>query len=155
MREQSENEHHYRGNPNGGINGLANTIGAAPAEVLPNHGRNGEGQGHHRQEERLHHARAYSEPGLGGWSEAPNDSVNNRNIYKEQHELNAGRHADLQHFSPDLCLWAEQRETETQVTIFFFEIDHHEDIRNQDGDETGERRAGYAQSGPGADSEYQ
>ena len=39
--------------------------------------------------------------------------------------------------------------------IFFFEIDHHQDVRDQDGDETGERRAGDAESGPRANSEDQ
>jgi len=68
--QQRENEHHGRCDRDRGVNGLPHTIGAAPAEVLSNHGRNGEGQGHDRQKERLHDARAYSEPGLGGWSKA-------------------------------------------------------------------------------------
>src|SRR5207249_4926603 len=91
--------------------------------------------------------------GLGGRSKASNDAVNNHNIYEEQDKLRARRHADVQHLAPDFCLRTEERKTETKIMIFFLEIDHDQDVRGQNGDETGKRCARHAESRPRANSE--
>ena len=155
MCNECEHQHHQRRQANCGIDGMADSIGVAAAEVLSHHRRNCKAECHHRQKERLHYARADSETGLGCRSKAANDSVNEQDINKEQHKLSAGRHTNPQHLSPGFYLWPEKRNTGTLVMIFLFEINYHHHVSDQNGNESCQRCAGHSQSRPRTNSENQ
>src|SRR5205814_8392983 len=61
-------------------NRMPYSIGATPAEVLADHGRDREAQSHYRQKHRLHDARAHAEACLGCRAELPDDYVNDEHI---------------------------------------------------------------------------
>src|ERR1017187_6424264 len=134
---------------------LTDAIGVAPSKVLSDHRSNGEAERHDRQKECLHHSCSDPESGLGGRSKASNDAVNNYDINEEQNKLRAGRHSDAKHRPPDFHLRPEKLKTEAQVVLFSLEINHHQDIRDQDGNESRERRAAHSQLGPRSDPENQ
>src|SRR5207302_9791625 len=103
----------------------------------------------------LHHARADSETRLSCRSKAANNGVNEQDVNKEQHKLSAGRHTDPQHPSPGFYLRPEKRNTETQIMIFLFEINYHQHVSDQDGNESGERYASHSKYRPRTNSENQ
>src|SRR5581483_3008479 len=109
------------------------------AEVLATHRRNGKTESHHRQKKRLHHARPDSKTRLCRWSEAPDNRINDHDVHKKQQKLPASWHTDPQHSSPDFGLWAKQRKTKTQIMIFPFEINHDQDVGDENGNKRGER----------------
>src|SRR5438094_753455 len=79
----------------------------------------------------LHHPYAHSESGMSVWSKATNDSVHNHDVSEEQHKFRTRRYPDVKHLSPNPCLRTKERKTKAQIMIFFFEIDHHQDVRDQ------------------------
>src|SRR5512133_2780916 len=107
---------------------MPDSVRAAAAEVLANHGRNRKAERNHRQKKRLHHACADSEPRLCRWSKASDDRVNDHDVHKEQQKLRAGWYTDPQHSSQNSCLRAKQRKTKTQIMIFPFEINYDQHI---------------------------
>src|SRR5438093_1203430 len=134
---------------------MPDSIGAAAAEVLSHYRRDSKAERDHRQKKRLHYTRSDSETRLSCWSKAPDDRVNEHDVNKEQHKLSAGRHADPQQPSPNFCLRGEKGKTKTQVMIFLFEINYDQHVGDQNGNECGQRCAGYSQSGPWTNSENQ
>ena len=61
---QCKHERHQRCDTDRGIDRMPDPVCAATSEVLSHYRRSGKAQRHHRQEQRLHHARADSETGL-------------------------------------------------------------------------------------------
>ncbi len=134
---------------------MPDSIRSAATEVLANHGRNGKTERYHRQEKGLHYACADSEARLCRRSKTSDDRVNDHDVHKEQQKLRARRDTDPQHACPNFGLRAKQRKTKTQIMIFLFEINQHQHIGNENGNERGQRRAGHSEFGPRTDSENQ
>ena len=70
VAQQREHQHHGRAHLGGGAERLAHARALARAEVLADHRSGGERDRHHGEEQRLHHAQADAEPGLGRRAEA-------------------------------------------------------------------------------------
>src|SRR6266545_8071228 len=110
---------------------MPDSIRTTSTEVLADHGRNGKTERYHRQEKGLHHACADSETSLCRRTKTSDDRVNNHDVDKEQQKLRARWDTDPQHASPNFGLWAKQRKTKTQIMIFLFEINHHQNVGNE------------------------
>src|SRR5204863_9922992 len=75
LRQDRKQNHEATGDSQRGIKRLADTIGAAAAEVLPDDGSDRESYSNHREKHRLHDARADPEAGLRRCAETTNDGI--------------------------------------------------------------------------------
>src|SRR5207244_12859495 len=114
---------------------MPDSILTASTEVLADHVRNGKTECHHRQEKGLDNAYADSKTRLCRRTKTSDDRVDDHDVHKEQQKLRPRRDTDPQHASPDFGLRAKQRKPKTEITIFLFEINHHQHVGNENGDE--------------------
>ena len=94
LAQQRQREHDHGAHGRRRIERLAHPRPETGAVVLAGHGGGGEGDGHRRQEEGLHHPDADAEPRLGGGAEGPDDVVDEDHVHRHQRELAAGGQAD-------------------------------------------------------------
>src|SRR5205809_267248 len=81
-----------------------------------------------------------------GSFETANKCVHDQDVNEEKNKLGACRHADAQHLTPSPKLRPHRCQPESEILIFFLEIENEQNVGDEDGDETGERRAGHAET---------